>query len=414
METASYVSRMAVEDKKFSTTKTVKLKEAKMQTYTKLREFSYGQNHTFVGYGRLAPACCCCERTTRRHIKEFEEKGLLSIKNDGKKRIFVFTSVLPENFSMPATAGISAKDNLSISGELSQQNFSVPVHQAEHAAADTSAPDCQAACLDAGSAHECANSGHKDNLSPVFKNKKIRNITTPPFPPKEAAPEKSVRGGGGFSSSDSSLESKTKIQQDFAKLVAVYPCHAELDKGYAVFRRMYAQLPPMDELLQLVEYEKANNSKWKDNKYVHYLKNWLGQGLYRQAQDLMSITEPLRLRQEQERAMREQTAAAAAMPAHQPRQAVPPSDFDSRQRENIPEIQEKPFDQAEFDQCAALWPEKSSRFEEGTAHCIWLCKLRKGLQPSYEQALAVYTKFRNFADWLAAYGKQPETCEVAT
>ncbi|MDR2503362.1 MAG: hypothetical protein LBD82_03115 [Deltaproteobacteria bacterium] len=158
-----------------------------------------------------------------------------------------------------------------------------------------------------------------------------------------------------------------------------YPRKENLFEAFTVYRRMYAKLPPVEELLLLLECEMKHNGKWhrQEGRFVPWLKNWLRFEHYEQARQFMELE-------------RESAAATAAA-------------MSASGSEKPAELQREEEDDSGFAAYAALWSDRNET-RIGMARELWRVLLRGlGMKPGLEEAREASGRYPVMYHWLNAF-----------
>lgn len=346
--------------------------------FLNLAKHACDNDFTFIGQKTLARLCGSSVRSVQRAIAQLEKLGLIRMERMGRRKNYYL--LVPED---PAMLTLAHKHGVPVAGDIqsypdteslpevihdnlsSMENPAVETHDnlSPVRAEITDVPD------------NFADMKH-DNLSGINKNFENK-INTPPLSPAGAEPHQTEHGGGDVVSSS--------LENDFARLFASYPCKHEAREAFAVFAKLQrsASLPPLDELLRLIDYEQRHNAKWKRG-YASYLKNWLSKGEYKEAQQFIQLENQRQHKAAQLMASMLHVTARSAGHAELPPVAAP-----------------LPFDQAEFESAAALWGIKSNKIATIAARGMWISKLNQGLKPTFQAAQAALGKFQSIMAWLA-------------
>lgn len=324
--------------------------------YTTLALFTFGTDHTFVSQEKIAKACGCSLRTVQRAITRLQTHGFLLTATDGRLRKYYFT--LPEQYREQYHTQFSTYDNLT---HIEKTETAIP---AKIAQIEAKIP---------------AKLSTYDKLSPVFK-KEFKNINTPPYTPPapaiSAGDELAKRGGGEIYN----LEQKEKMLADFEQLCAVYPRKDDLPQAFSTFKRMYADLPPVADLLRYIDYEKTTNSQWMrdSGRWVPFLKNWLVGKQYQAVADILSISSSWQNSEQK--------------PVTPKIKAPEPEEFDHSVGLE--------FDHAEFKQCILSNWKFSNRLDEIAVRGVWIALLRSSIKPTKQAATQAAKTFEKPIEWL--------------
>lgn len=387
MNTGTYTPNGRVNEIMIFTNELKNISGYEKYIYVNLARHAYKKDFCFVGQQTLARISSSSLRTVQRCLSKLESVGLIRIELHGRQKRYYLT--IPSEFKeLAAKYGlISSTPNKELEpapGEQAEPDTPV-LHNTNSGICDNLSPVGRESLPE----HDNFSVTH-DNLSPI--NKDQENYNNSPLPPQKIRPggfyKKRFGGAGSFIPADL----KSRIAEDFKTLQAAYPRQEDMREALDVFIFEHSSLPPIGELVSLIEYEKSHNEQWQrqNGRYVPYLKNWLK---FRQFEAVQVF-----IQAEAERralvAVADPALCSDAVPGEQPEQPLGP---------------EQPFIEADFEACAGLWG--LSGAVRSAARAYWQNILLLGILPKLENALATRARFDSMAAWLKHF-KQEEYSQI--
>lgn len=355
--------------------------------YERLTKYAYRNDHCFVSQATLARISESSIRTVQRCLARLSQRGLVRIVQDGGLKKYYLTipkdlEALAEKYDLFRAGHGAAKEELegAVTPLDDEHDNLSPANDALSDRHDNLSPVQEALPAEAVNLPEGHDSlsGTHDNLSPINKSK---NNTNSPLPPRKNRSTRDTSSRFGWVGSFSSLEQKQKIQEEFQELEAHYPRNDDLREALEVFVQLRSSLPPIGELVSIIEHEKSNNSKWQRG-YAPFLRNWLK---FRQFETALQF-----IKAGSERLAK--TAAAVTALARQ-------EECQPVREEPVGEGQ--PFIESDFEACANLWGLNSTA--RMVMRAYWSSTLSLGILPSTSAAQAARSKFSSMAAWLKAF-----------